>query len=227
MNTKEILSYVEEIETVEHFNGKDFDYISFLLDLEKGFTSGIFQCVAESSDFSQQLVVVYNRLEAAYLKLEHALEMIRGFKKTMATKEGHPIKGLGATIRVDLPDYGASCAASSAKRMMEYLEKNYSVVKEAKQEEVIEEEPVLVKPIIEEEKKEVAKVDEIKPKEEAKRYGLTAKEISTLFGLSYNKVKDRTWREENNFPSRQPGGKNSKVVFYEEEVRKWIDKHKS
>lgn len=222
MKTDNIMTYVEEIETLDHFNDNDCDYLRYLLELEKSFKAEIFQCAAESSEFTKQLMIVYKRLQAAKNQLDHFIGVIQNLKKAKAAREGHPFKGLGLTVKVDMPDNGMSCAAVSVNRMIKYLENNYptAIV------EFAEEKPVPVQPIVEEEQEPV-KVDESKPKEETKRYGLTAKEISTLFGLSYNKVKDRTWREENNFPSRQPGGKNSKVVFYEEEVRKWIDKHKS
>lgn len=52
---------------------------------------------------------------------------------------------------------------------------------------------------------------------------LNVKEVAERFGLSMNNVKDKQWRDRNDFPYKQ-FIKGGKVVFYADEVEEWVER---
>lgn len=53
---------------------------------------------------------------------------------------------------------------------------------------------------------------------------MTLDEVCKEFNLSKTKVKDKKWRDNNNFPYHQ-AGKRSSVNYSRSEIEKWMDEH--
>ena len=51
---------------------------------------------------------------------------------------------------------------------------------------------------------------------------LDGHQVHEMFGIAYNNIKSKQWRDENNFPYRQPTGEGGRVVYIREEVEEWI-----
>ena len=55
---------------------------------------------------------------------------------------------------------------------------------------------------------------------------LTIDEVVERFKLSKNNLKDRQWRIKNKFPTHQPNGTYSRVMFNAKDVQEWLNKRK-
>ena len=55
---------------------------------------------------------------------------------------------------------------------------------------------------------------------------LNGKEVAERFGLPFNNVKDKQWRDRNDFPYTQLG-KGGKVVYYADDVMEWVENRKA
>ena len=55
---------------------------------------------------------------------------------------------------------------------------------------------------------------------------LTIDEAATRFKIPKNNLKDRKWRIKNNFPTHQPNGTYSRVMFNAKDVQEWLNKRK-
>lgn len=54
---------------------------------------------------------------------------------------------------------------------------------------------------------------------------LTAKEASEMFGIAFNNLKSAKWRQDNDFPTHQPGGPFCKPMFLADEISSWLQAH--